>query len=316
MNAISHHKISKCYLKLFIENPKKPFLHVGDRSKKEFFPNNIQKISAENHFNTIETENGYSDILEQKYSILETAFTSAAKNTIENSRFCSEKDKSIILELIALFHVRNSRVREELTKFRERTARLLMEAHLSTPQLWQSHLNKMKKAGYLNDGLEIPYEKIKELAKQNQYYVPPPHQNELIEYEIKNQPIVWEILLERRWTILKAPANSGGFITCDHPVYLMWNDPADNHPLHPPGIAFLKTSLIFPLSKGIALLGSFEDTDETKEVSEFNVAIINGRMIANSYRQIYSKDLNFWYWLPDSVSPRKGIKLLEDERFQ
>lgn len=313
--ARKHHTVSACYLRLFCENADY-ILWVGQRSPLKYYLNSVEDISTEQDFNTVELETGKSAIIEQKYADLEGMFSSAVENVIKNGRFCSEQDRNIILELIAVFHIRNPRNRKNFIRNKIEVTKEFMKDSISTKEAYEDLADRMKKNGSWPIGLEIPYEKMKEAGAEKNWNFLPPHQNEIIAYELKNQSEVVRALLDREWTILKAPKTSAGFITCDHPVCVQWNKPQNPHFLYPRFILLPETLVIFPLSNQLALIGISEATKEFREISEEDVWAINGLLILNSSRQIYAKNKEFLYYNPRDKNPRKGFDLLKDEEFK
>ena len=104
--------------------------------------------------------------------------------------------------------------------------------------------------------------------------------------------------------LLKAPNNSGGFVTSDHPSCLSWSHgPPDNLGMGP-GLASKGSGLLLPVSRRLALFGSFEIEDGEGEANEDLVARFNSQVIRRSSWQVYAHDVHFSYWFGDQI--RKG----------
>jgi hypothetical protein len=101
-------------------------------------------------------------------------------------------------------------------------------------------------------------------------------------------PKILPILEARKWTLLIAPAGSAGFASSDRPVSLRWNDEAMNNGPYGVGLGCADTSLMFPLSRDLAIIGSFERGGGTSEVGEYIVAAINFSIFRSAMRQLYA----------------------------
>jgi hypothetical protein len=122
-------------------------------------------------------------------------------------------------------------------------------------------------------------------------------------------------LVKRRWVFFRAARNSGGFVTSDHPVNLLWSDSVDRGPLNSPGFGLRNTVVTFPLTTKLAIAGAFEFENDAREISEEMVAGFNGVTIISATRHIYARDLSFRYQLRESEPPRKAPRLVDDRDF-
>ena len=118
-------------------------------------------------------------------------------------------------------------------------------------------------------------------------------------------------LAARRWSVLWSPSKSKGFITSDHPVCLTWSDEPP-HTFYPPGHALTGTSVLFPLHKHLALLGSFEGPSHSFELEADSVAVVNGEIIRHANKQIYGQAFDFEYQFPKTDKVKQGRELLND----
>ena len=117
----------------------------------------------------------------------------------------------------------------------------------------------------------------------------------------------------RNWVVLKAPQDTGGIVTSDHPVSLTWSDPEMQGSGRGPGLAAKNTDIIVPISHRLALIGSFDLEEGELDITEEMVTHLNDRIIGGSHHQVYAHDLNFTY--VRNGQPRKGAKLCEDQHF-
>jgi len=122
-------------------------------------------------------------------------------------------------------------------------------------------------------------------------------------------------LFGRKWTLLKAQPDTGGFITSDHPVCLMWTDPKLHGGVYGPGFGLAKTEVLFPLTSELALVGSFEREEAELDAHIFAVAECNAMTIWFAERQVYARDATFAYLRPGSSPCAFGQDLVNDGSF-
>ncbi|MDR5817124.1 DUF4238 domain-containing protein [Caballeronia sp. LZ033] len=112
-----------------------------------------------------------------------------------------------------------------------------------------------------------------------------------IEQELPMYREIFPYLRDRQWRLWIAPENSGGFVTSDHPVSIVWQErPTVGSML---GFASPKSSLAFPLSRTMAIAGHFDAQGGTYVASHEQVATINTIVICFADRQVYSDDEQF-----------------------
>jgi hypothetical protein len=125
-------------------------------------------------------------------------------------------------------------------------------------------------------------------------------------------PTLIDLLLKRKWRLVCAPE---GFpiVTSDNPVIIYYENesivPAISR--NSPGFGMPGTVIIFPVSKQYALMGVFENLDETIIVhaNEEQIAALNTKIISFVSRQIYTSTLRFKFIDSNNVT-RDGNFLL------
>jgi hypothetical protein len=121
------------------------------------------------------------------------------------------------------------------------------------------------------------------------------------------------LLFERKWALVKVPDGTSAFVTCDHPVCLSWSRPEGK--TIAPGLKLTGTEILFPFSPKLAVVGTFELEDGERELTEEQVAAVNGTIILNAQRQVYSKGYEFRYKIGQKAS-RLGTCLVGDDQFK
>ena len=118
----------------------------------------------------------------------------------------------------------------------------------------------------------------------------------------------------RKWQMLLASDDSGGFVTSDHPVCLRWADGQD-HANTSPGFAMSGTEVIFPLSPKLVLRGQFDGEESVTQADKETVATINSLLISNCHNQVYGRDALFSYKRGPDDAIGSGAHLDTDEVF-
>ena len=128
-----------------------------------------------------------------------------------------------MLNLMALFAVRNPRLRETARDFIDSTSRLMMSLVLATPERWESQVRQMKAAGVIDDEPRVSYEQVKRFHEKGEYDIEISTASHIAR-EFKTHDSVLKTMAARKWLLCIADLESGGFISSDHPVCLMHSD--------------------------------------------------------------------------------------------
>jgi Protein of unknown function (DUF4238) len=166
-------------------------------------------------------------------------------------------------------------------------------------------------SGHLAPPNDTSYEEFCEFIERGEYEIVVPTTEHVL-LELKLFEEILPFLLQRRWLLISAGAGSGGFITTDHPVALMWRNPDDRSATHPPGHALKGTEVLFPISRNLALSGTFEGEEGTVVARPEWVAALNGLLIQHGRRQVYAPNDDFRYYLTDERGVRRGADLITD----
>lgn len=202
----------------------------------------------------------------------------------KNHQFEGE-NRLIILNMIALFAIRNMHVREAQDEFINTVSRLMLSMTASAP------------VGSKVNGMEITPQsksqllKFKDALDKGEYKITATRTSH-IKRELESMDSILPYLVYRKWTLIVAP-NDTNFITSDHPVILIWKD-SSIYP-RPPGFALTNTQIFFPLSKKLALVGDFEGNEETVLAGRKLVAEVNSNVIIFAKSQIYASRPDFYF---------------------
>jgi Protein of unknown function (DUF4238) len=315
MTARLHHYVSQCYLKGFCADREKPRLFVIDLKERRIFPpTNPKNVAAERDFHAVDIDGLPPDAFETYLAEFETDLDNALKRIVAARSIQNENDRAILFKYMALLAAKNPQLRENFRVAHQHMVKVIMDLATSTPERWASHMARAKKDGYLPDDAPDDYEKMcdflqaLERGEHRINTLPSMH----VPMEVQAANTVLPLIFGRKWWLLKAPGNVAGFITSDHPVSLMWADPAERGRMPPPGLRHSHTQLVFPISSDLALIGGFEIEEMETEAEETLIAQINGSIILHATRQIYARDGDFPYLLKHSKRIMRGAELLDD----
>jgi Protein of unknown function (DUF4238) len=114
MVARRHHYVPKCYLNSFsIENDRKKNLLVFDAIDRKHFKTAPDNVALERDFNTIDLEGHPPDAFEKAMASVESDIGPALTRIVGAKSLANENDRTLLLNLIGLLHIRNPRFREQ-----------------------------------------------------------------------------------------------------------------------------------------------------------------------------------------------------------
>lgn len=297
--ARHHHYIPQCYLRGFAVGAGKACkLTVANLDQKRFFETNPRNVAGVRDFMRINVPGMQPTALESTLADFEGKAATAIRNINQARKFEGE-DRLIIINLIALLAVRYPQMRENIRKFGENILKNVMGLTLATKERWEGQLQQMKAAGHTVKE-EVSYEDMVAFYKSGEYNINF-DRGFHITLEMEGIDAILPPLIERKWELMVADESAGYFITTDRPVVLAWEDPEKMPPMmrHSPGFGMTNTKLLFPLTKSMCLLGSFEGQEGTLPADTDLIAVTNYRMIEFAFEQMYASSKAFPYLGPD-----------------
>jgi hypothetical protein len=289
-----HHYLSQCYLKGFTQGcAKKSKLTVIDLKEKKKFETIPRNVGGMRDFNRVEIEGVDPEIIEKSQSKFEGKASTALTN-LDNTLDFSGETKNVILELIGMLAIKSPEMRKNLAKPKIETAKMMLAMSLQNEEIWDRHYEQFKADTGNDFSTGSSYEEIKEFLESQKYELTVTQEHN-IHMELLGMKNITELLHMRNWILVKVGENTGEFITTDNPVSLTWYYPDKNSQSVSPGFGLKDTMVYFPVSKKLALVGEFDRQDEIKEANRDLVSILNSKIIANSYRRVFSSKSNFSY---------------------
>lgn len=292
-DARNHHYVPQTYLRAFtVGGSKKSTFTVFDVSTGKRFETVPRNVCASRDFNRVTVPGISPNLIETGMGEFESLIAPAVAEIESCNQFTGEA-KNTILNLIALLAVRHPDRRESIRKFHAQTAEIAMGMILSRRDFYDRITNELKVEGKLNT--ESPsYQDVKAFFDNKEYDIKVSTERHL-ELEQLMHETALPLLYQRNWMLYRAPAEIGCFITSDNPVSLTWRNPAEIPLLmrNSPGFGMSDTELIFPLTKHLILIGTFDGKKGYQIAGQYLVAGANARTATSCSRQIYSPKRSF-----------------------
>lgn len=307
--AKQQHYVPQYYLRGFVNERK--MLYVVDRLEEKFFRVPTIAAGGQKYFNlTSSRVNPFS--AEEALQEMEDKVAPALERVKDAQSLANENDRNAIMNLMAAVTLRNPKQRAAINEMVQSLGQLAGLAGLQSKEKYDDSVAAAKAMG-------IPIVKtheqmVAEATKSPNIFKPPaPSQDFNIGVEAKfHEPIV-QRYEQRKWQMVVATDDSGGFVTSDHPICLRWFD-GEDHGFQSPGLAVPGAEVIFSLSPKLALRGRLDGEENVIQADKDEVAGINSLLISACHNQVYARDALFSYRQgPKEVG--SGAHLFEDEAF-
>lgn len=294
MTARHHHFLSQCYLKGFTNGKSKKSKLVVIDTKGKSFETTPRNVGGVRDFNRIEIDGVDPNRIETELSKFEGQAALALKKLRDTLDFSGET-KDILLNLMALLGVRSPERREHIRKFQAEVAEKILDMSLESKERWESQTRKLDKNSATAN--KVSYEDVKAFFDSKKYTIDVTREHH-IRMEMVQMDAILPCLYHRKWILLVANDKSGPFITTDRPLNLYWKEPNKIHPFNraSPGFGLRGTEVYFPVSQDIALIGDFDEQEQTLIANERLVALFNSKMLLNLNCQIYAPKLDFKFF--------------------
>ena len=284
-----HHYIPQCYLKGFTAGGgKKSKLTVFNRKDRSRFESIPRNVCGQRDYNRISIEGQDPNAIEKTYALIESELAKSLKSIIEGAPFAGD-DKSNILYLMAMIVTRSPSQRKNWEQFEQRVLKQLMQLNVQTEGRWDSSVCQ---AG-VND--ELGDEAARKFVEDDAFSIGPTKEHQ-IELEMKATDVVFDNLTPRGWRVLRVNQKISPFITSDLPVHLFWTDMGSNPSLfhRPPGFGLMGTTVVFPISRNVTVLGTFEDKKDIEvDLDLHSVATINSLILTRYERFVMASSRDF-----------------------
>lgn len=308
------HYVPAMYLRNF-QNDKKQLFALNAEEAKPFAPP-PEGVGKQRDFNMLDIDGITKEALEQEYGKLEGEIAPGIQFVGKEASFGKDNvHRSDLINLITLMWVRNPRKRKELDT---RVSEVMMENLkdvFSSKEKWEAAVEMMKADGFWEKDKPADYEGTKK------YFVesggrPRTTRQFAIDSELDRFEPMYPKFDALRWRILKATADSGGFVTTDHPVCMGRPHDIDRSNLIAPGYSLGRDVCLVPVSPTVALYGRREGDEDVVEVGKHCVASFNSNVIGYAKSQVYAKDDQYFYMRAYPNGLGRGFTLLSDPNFR
>ncbi len=265
-----HHFVSNCYLARFTDTgTKHGRLCVFDSKALRFFRQKPKNVAYEVDFNRVDIKGQAPDSLEAIFGQMEGKTASVIERICREGQIPHDEEFSYVLNLIALFAVRNPAMRRSMAATRHHTHRVLLDLLASDRNLYENHVRMARASGFVS-GPDVPFEKMQPVLRTHKPIEILPQEHLQVELGVFQS--ILEAVSSRSWCLATATSDAPDFVTCDHPASLLFKQ------------------LVFPIDPRHALIGERDDSAPfTYRAGAAAVAEMNSRMLRLADRQVYSR---------------------------
>ncbi|UGQ48580.1 DUF4238 domain-containing protein [Massilia endophytica] len=307
----NQHWVPQCYLKGFAKSASKNAqLLVVDKRTRTSFTTSPRNVASARDFNRIEVDGVDPNLVEMTYANFESKVAQALRRMWQTRALGSDEDLNLLLNLIALMAVRTPRMRENVRDFHERIAKQIMHLTVANEERYNATMGRAIRDGHVPDAPKVTYEEMKQFV-QSEAYTIEVSTTRHVGNEMRMMETVLTSLAQRRWLLVRAGADTGGFVTSDHPVGLQWSERKERNPFDSPGFGRRGTEVLFPVSHELLMVGHTGNSVEVIDAGPEQVAFANASLLWHAHRQVYARDDKFMYLRKDGAM-RRGGNLLED----
>ncbi|AXA90821.1 DUF4238 domain-containing protein [Massilia sp. YMA4] len=307
--ARNHHWVPQCYLKGFAKSrSKEAKLHVIDRKAGREFVTVPRNVASARDFNRVDLDGISPNFVESNLASFEGLVDKALERVTRDREIHDIEDRNLILNLMALLAVRNPAMRENVRRSMEQVMKRVLDLTIASEEHYAASFAAAVADGALKAEDVLPYETMREFLDRDECSISVSTTRH-VKQELSLVDTILPLLDRRNWLLVRASADSGGFITSDHPVVLRWDREPPSGTFFSPGFGLRNTEVLLTLSHDVALIGSFNEAGGAVEVGASQAAHINSVVMQYADRQIYARDNRFWYLGPDLEMRRGGDAL-------
>jgi hypothetical protein len=209
-----HHITPAFYLVGFTDDcTRDGTLHVYDYPRHRHYRAKPDVVASERDFYRVYEPAEAPNVFERELMRLENDLASVLRDVLASGKVASGRELGELLSLVALIHARGPKARERLSLAVGRTMQRRFEAGAVKPDQWETMVAAEVRAGV--DAKRLPsYEDAVRLITQRRWYPQAPHVLKVgLIPEV--QQIIFDVLADRKWSLARADAGTGGFISSD-----------------------------------------------------------------------------------------------------
>ena len=293
-----HHHTPLFYLAGFTAAGRKDdYLNVLSIEDGKWWQSKPDNIGLIRDFYGINVKGLAHNEVEDYLSMVEANAAPVAKRLVDSGELPKDQDRAELLDFVTLQAMRGPSARNRIEELCSKIGRLLAQQAMIDRASVETLLAEAKKEEFpLPKGAcrtelqRLTYEDLVELAHSDRYTVSVP-KNYLVFAILLLAKDLYPRFWNRQWSLLIAPESKTHFICSDNPVTLVSKYPVPRGAEL--GFAMANTEVLFPLSKGAALVGTFEGEPHTRKVDKSIVAEANRRIGTQAHSQVYSPAQDF-----------------------
>lgn len=287
MQTRRHHFVPRFLLAGFTNDDGVLFVHDLHRRRRPW-PVKPEGAAHERDFYRVNVPGEPPSLAEDALSRIESEAAPLIRRVIDEQTLPSGVERETLLWFVALLAVRVPKQRAETSRFATDLMRLKLEAILSSPERYASHIERLRKAGKDVSGLSR--EELQE-ALRDPAITMVMDQTWSVGQMFEAVKTLAPAVVARQWSVLAARPEAPNFICSDHPVSLLPRRPTLG--LRPLGWAMPDTFAFVPLSKRVGLYGLLDVTVPERLPATAMVAEMNTATLATADKYVYSPGEDF-----------------------
>jgi len=283
-NPRKHHYVPQFYLSGFATEP--PRLFVLDKETGRSYPSRIGDAGCERDFYIIEVEEeGDPFAVEKFFSTVEAHGAEVLRFIVDRKAIPEGDLYRKFIAFLAVMTVRGPAVIDAIEKPFAQVMKSVLWYATSSKEAFDRFMEKAKAEG--KDVSGVTFESARDFVRSDDCVVSM-GQNFRISSLLTMLKPAEPLLAARKWTVVAAAGGAPDFICSDRPVTLCWNKAELLHPMFGPGLGLKETTVMFPVSRRLAVLGLFEGNGPLRELDAREVGLINMFTAMYAKRFIYS----------------------------
>jgi hypothetical protein len=187
------------------------------------FQSKPRNVAAKRDFNRIDAEGQDPDVLERALGEFEGRAASVIRGIGECGDLPTDEELSYVINLMALLVVRNPKRRRAMNTARRHTARIIGDMLTSDRLLFEHHIARAKDEGFIRKDAAVSFEAMRKFIEDDQYSVEV-STGESLSLELGVFENTLDLLGSRYWSLVTAGTDGPDFVTCDHPVTVVFKD--------------------------------------------------------------------------------------------
>lgn len=255
--ARRHHVVPASYLARFtVGGMRRSKLWSLDLEEARWVPTTPGNAAHRRDFYAVEIPEAAKDVIEKKVLAPIEGGAKRVLDEIDSSlELPTGDDMEMLMHFVALMALRVPGRRDSYTAAMRQISDLMMREVLATRERWEQTVEAMQADGI--DMSKASYDEMRSFIDSGEYEIDLANEFHVGAMLSSYQGLV-PVLQHRTWILGIVDNDAGELITSDDPVKLEWSDPAQHRP-YPPGFGLTDTTVFFPLSRKLMLLGVLLD---------------------------------------------------------